>query len=423
MVHPLVGYNHEITWIGQVYRAFTGSSILPIHELDKTAVQKPYGRIRPLPAPMDSLSLSSWSLAHAIKKADCARWRSSRILWLKKAGFLLENINLFDWSESELCLHEGMAGYYADFSASGLAGRVGQGIALLFLEDRGYAYVGRFETEWRRRAALQGKSWPKGKKKAPDFIAENKRCEWVLAESKGSFSAPDSKPNIKGALNDGLTQLDGWDQYITPQPTKSYAIGTFLREVGDTSNEASAIAFVDPEPGAPYEPVEFPTDAVRLANYASWLALMGFDDVARRLTTGTGEARRRTVPTISLAGRQFVVTIASVAPEYSDPSSQDFWDELRDWPFGVFDPFSRRIRVELVGLDLKVLRAVGAYKRVSGKSELMKLNPQERYEGLIDRDGGGFNGSIFADGSLVGALWQSRLDKSYPGFKWIELVL
>ena len=42
--------------------------------------------------------------------------------------------------------------------------------------------------------------------------------------------------------------------YITPQPIKSFAIGTFLRETGDGSKEASAIAFVDPEPEAPRRP-------------------------------------------------------------------------------------------------------------------------------------------------------------------------
>ncbi|WP_337137935.1 hypothetical protein [Sphingomonas aquatica] len=45
-----------------------------------------------------------------------------------------------------------MSSFYADFSGSGFAGRIAQGMALLFLEDKGYAYVGRFETEWTQRA-------------------------------------------------------------------------------------------------------------------------------------------------------------------------------------------------------------------------------------------------------------------------------
>ena len=204
---------------------------------------------------------------------------------------------MFDWTASEWCLNQGMSSFYADFSGSGMSGRIAQGMALLFLEDKGYAYVGRFETEWKQRATTQNRQWPAGKTKAPDFIAENGQKEWVLAESKGGFSSPGKKPPIKGALKDGLTQLDGWDKYISPQPIKSFAIGTFLRETGDTSGETSLIAFVDPElPEVPENPVEFPRDAVRRANYASWLSLMGLDGAAARLRVGEGSPQRYELP-------------------------------------------------------------------------------------------------------------------------------
>ena len=143
---------------------------------------------------------SAWRLAHAVKKADCSRWPLHQVLWTGTAGFLLENAHLFDWNAGELCLNEGMSSFYADFSATGLAGRIAQGMALLFLEDKGYAYVGRFETEWKQRAATQNKRWPAGKKKAPDFIAENGRKEWVLAESKGSFASPGKQAEYKGSF-------------------------------------------------------------------------------------------------------------------------------------------------------------------------------------------------------------------------------
>lgn len=420
---PLIGLNHWIALPQQVWSAFNGKGSLPIHELDKAKVQKSHARIRPFPKSSGDVTFSAWRLAHAIKKADCARWPSSQILWAGATGFLLENTHLFDWSNGELCLHDGMANYYADFSASGLAGRIAQGMALLFLEEKGYAYVGRFETEWKRRAATQNKSWPAGKKKAPDFIAENEKKEWVLAESKGGFASPESKPNVKGALNAGLTQLDGWDKHITPQPTKSFAIGTFLRESGDASKETSVIAFVDPEPEAPEDPVEFPADAVRRANYVSWLSLMGFDDAANRVRTGAGEPQLRTVPVIVLAGRKYVVSILSVSPKQPDLSSREFWRDLHDWPFHPFGQFQHGFRVELVGLGLDVLGVLGSVQGSSGPSGFMELTPHEQRDAPIDTDGGAFYGSVFSDGSLFGELRFSRSSRPIPDFEWIEVEL
>ena len=423
MLHPLIGINQWIALPRQVLGVLSGNSSLPIHELDKAKVQKPRAHIRPFPDSSGNVSFSAWRIAHAIKKADCARWPSSQVLWAGASGFLLENAHLFDWGTNELSLKDGMADFYADFSASGLAGRVAQGMALLFLEEKGYSYVGRFETEWKRRAATQNKSWPTGKKKAPDFIAENEKNEWVLAESKGGFASPDSKPNIKGALKDGLTQLDGWDKHITPQPTKSFAIGTFLRESGDTSDETSVITFVDPEPEAPEDPVEFQADAVRRANYASWLSLMGFDDAASRVRIGAGEPQRRSVPVIALAGRKYAVSVSSVSPRQPDLSSREFWDDLQDWPFGPFGWFRHGIRVELVGLDLDVLRILGSVQGSSKTSGLMELRPQERRDAPLDSDGGVFYGSVFSDGSLLGELRQTRTSRLIPEFDWIEVEL
>ena len=103
-------------------------------------------------------------------------------------------------------------------------------------------------------------------------LSQSPRADFCLLER----NAP-----IKTALKDGLNQLNGWDKFITPQPAKSFAIGTFLRESADTSGETSFIAFVDPEPEAPENPVEFPPDAVRRANYASWLSAMGLEDASK----------------------------------------------------------------------------------------------------------------------------------------------
>lgn len=404
----------------RVLRAFNGRSNLPVHELAKAKVEKPHGRTRPLPKASGKVQFSAWRLAHAVKKADCLRWPTAPIRWVGATGFLLENGHLFDWTASEWCLNEGMASFYADFSGSGMAGRIAQGMALLFLEDKGYAYVGRFETEWTQRAATQNRQWPVGKTKAPDFIAENAQKEWVLAESKGGFSSPGKKPPIKGALKDGLTQLDGWDKFISPQPIKSFAIGTFLRETGDTSNETSLIAFVDPEPEIPENPVEFPRDAVRRANYASWLSLMGLDEAAIRLRGGDGEPQRYELPLLTIGERQYAVSIASVMPRHRDLSSREFW---RDWPFWPFPWLRDGIDIELVGLDLKVLRALSSATQPAAASELMALEPSERRDTPTDLGGGTFYGSVFSDGSLLGELRLRRPGEPFLDFEWTEVEL
>ena len=404
----------------RVVRAFNGRSNLPVYELAKAKVEKPHGRTRPLPQSTGNVQFSAWRLAHAVKKADCLRWSTAAIRWVGATGFLLENGHLFDWTASEWCLNDGMSSFYADFSGSSMAGRIAQGMALLLLEDKGYAYVGRFETEWKQRAATQNKQWPAGKTKAPDFIAENGQKQWVLAESKGGFSSPGKKPPIKGALKDGLTQLDGWDKYITPQPIKSFAIGTFLRETGDTSGETSLVAFVDPEPEVPENPVEIPRDAVRRANYASWLSLMGLDEAAARLRVGEGEPQLYELPLLTVGERQYAVTIASVMPRHHDLSSREFW---RDWPFWPLPWLRNGIDIELVGLDLKVLHALSSATRPAGVSEMMALEPSERRDTPADLSGGTFYGSVFSDGSMLGELRLRRPGEPFRDFEWAEVEL
>lgn len=420
--HPVTALTPWFSLPASIAKVLVGKSSLPVHELDKAKVKTPRAHVRPFPETSGKVTFSAWRLAHAIKKTDCLRWPSAPFLWAGAAGFWLENGHLFDWGKSEFSLHDGMASYYADFTSSGLAGRIGQGMALLFLEQKGYAYVGRFETEWMQRAASQNKSWPAGKKKAPDFIAENKKKEWILAESKAGFATPDSKPNIKGVLNDGLEQLDGWDKHIVPQPKKSFAIGTFLRESGDSSDETSLIAFVDPEPETPENPVEFPADAVRRANYGAWLSAMGFEDAAGRLRTGGIEPQRRSVPVISVGGRKFLVRIASILPKYPDLSSREFWDDLHEWRFSPFEWPRGGIRIEVIGLDLKVVRALRTTADPNN-SDLMALVPQQSHDASSDTEDGAFVGSIFSDGSLFGELRYDRLSKRIPHFQWLEVEL
>jgi hypothetical protein len=420
MAPSLFGSTRWVSLRGKVARAFAGQNRLPVYELKKTSVEKKYGRVRPLPSVSSEVKFGAWRLAHALAKTDCAHSPSSEVLWLGTVGFLLAHAHLFDWSSKELRLNEGMSNFYADFTRTGLAGRIAQGMALLFLEDRGYAYVGRFEAEGKRQALAQKKPWPTGKFKAPDFIAEDKANQWILAESKGSLVSPSSQPNIKGVLNDALGQLDGWDTFFTPQPAKSFAIGTFLREHNDPDTETSLIAFVDPEPEPPQDPVQFPRDLVRRANYASWLSLMGFDDAADKLRTHAGDGVRREVPVIRLAGHDYAFTVSAIAPKQRDLSGRAFWRDFQNWPFWLYPG---DIRIEVIGIDLNVLHTVGSAILSPSSGELMELLPNVDRTVNGEFDGGGFIGSVFSDGSLLGEMTLRRSSKPFPDFDWTEVTL
>ena len=421
---PLITGRAWISLPSEVFRTFNGQSRLPVFEIDKKNVQKPYARVRPLPQASGDLSFSAWDLAHALKKADCARWPSSTLLWTGTVGFLLEHAQLFDWSSSDLRLNPGMSDFYADFTRTSIAGRVAQGMALLFLEKEGYTFVARFDSTIRNVSTGKSSSRTRRRKpKEPDFIVENGSKEQALAEAKGGFVPANENSYIKGDLKAALEQLSSGTTSMVPQPSKSFAVGTYLREVDDCSGEPSLIAYTDPPPDEPDDPVEFPEDVVRRANYASWLALMGLDGGARRLWTRSGEPERRTVPIIAVGKRKYVVSVASVRPEYGrDPVDGTFWHNTEDWLFWPFGPFPDGIALELVGLDLEVVESLEiAIRDPSQAEELMAIQPMEETDIPLEVDGGAFYGSVFSDFSLLGEIRIRRGQRPEFGLVDIEL--
>ena len=400
-------YATRIGWVTlpiEMIRAFSGRSCLPVYECDKCDVKEHRRQVLPPTAqPKECLSFSAWRLAHAVKKADCSRWPSPRILWPGAAGFLLENIHLFDWEFAPLRLRSGMSDFYADFSRTSLSGRIGQGMALLFLEERGYSYVGRFPTIIKQYGGV----W--GRKKSPDFIVENGRKEWALAEAKGGFVSPCSSSRIKYALGKALDQLTGWGQCFSPPPHKGFAIGTFLREIGDSHKESSLTAFVDMAPGGlrassevPRGFVEFRRDAIRRANYASWLSLMGFDDAARRLRERKAGSERRSVSFLTLGGRRYMVAITSIRPSYRHHADdRDFLRLVQEKPDGI--------SIELAGLDLDVVCMIKTALREPGSRALMEIRPGKRRDVAGEEEE--FRGSVFSDGSLIGEIGISDLKR------------
>ena len=379
-------------------RAFGGRSSLPVYEFSESDVVQPRHKILPRPAQAtEQLPVGAWRLAHAVKKADCARWPTSRILWPTATGFLLENIYLFDWNSPNLRLGSGMSDFHADFSGTSLSGRIGQGMALLFLEDRGYSYVGRFTTLYPQ--CERGS-------KTPDFVVENKQGEQTLAESKGRFIRPGdplgirkNPSRIKDKLKEALTQLDGGHRCLSPQVHRGFAIGTFLREIEDSHTDPSLTAYVETGPGKAQGPVGLPPDAVRRADYASWLSLMGFDGAAGRLRTGVGEPESRSVPFFRLGKDTYVVAITSIRPSYRhhahDPDLQSLIRERWRW---IINPYDEPINIGIIGLDLRVVRALETAVQDPESQALMNIDDRER------RTPEEFPGSVFSDGSLIGEI-------------------
>ena len=414
---PFFGASRSI-WVSlpsEIFQALNGRSCLPIFEVDRKTVQTHRARIYPLGQPTASLSFSAWRLAHALKKADCARWPSPHSLWLETTGFLLENMQLFDWSSGNLRLKSGMSRYYADNTRASVAGRIAQGMALLFLEDKGYGYAGSFQS-------MIGEVSGRGQM-TPDFVVENDAGERALVEAKGGFVSIGGRPRIKDRLKRALAQLNSGFALMNSQPVNSFAVGTFLREADDCSGEQSLVAFTELPPARPGVRVRSLDEAVRRGNYASWLSAMGFHESARRLWMSSGEPMERLVWTITLGGYRYVVAIRSIRPLYRrapiESEVVDYWGNL---PQSSILPPSDGVVLGVVGLDLEVIKKLGAAMRSRSQADgLLALELVKRQDPSSEIEGGEFNGSISSDSSLLGEIIAPN--GKWPHFGWEVIEL
>jgi hypothetical protein len=415
--------------------AFGGDSQLPIYELDKVTVAKAGKRVRPLPAPSDTLRMGAWRLAHAITKADCARGAPSWFFHSGAAGFLIQNLFLFDWNPANLRLAYGMADFYADFTRTSLSGRIAQGMNVLFMENRGYSFVERFfgfliknhgqaGAKQLMKDKAKHSAKPKSRCKTPDFVFEQHTQDLALSESKGGFVAPNRKPNIKGDLNDALNQLEGWDTLLTPSINKSFAVGTYLREKGDLSPETSLIAFVDPNGSKSKKNIEFPPDSIRRGNYAGWLAGMGFVESANRLQQFKPHSYMRArFPVFTLGGRHYAFAVMSVRPGISPliVSDEELWLRRADWPFRPFELLGEGIAMDVMGLELTTLKRISRVILTDQGDELMSLGPMEEKELPQKLEWGRFAGSAFLDGTIFGEIQIPH--RMMPEISFVEVDL
>jgi hypothetical protein len=326
---------------------------------------------------------------------------------------------MFDWGTQTFCLNDGMSNYYADFSRTSLTGRIAQGVAILFLEKEGYHYVGNFKTVWEyiTNSQIQGQT--------PDFMFANAQNQWVPVETKGSFVTPGKSPSFGVILRKALNQLQAWNgRVLYNQPiNKSFAVGTFLREYSDRVREDSAIVFVDPKPETSEDSVEFPSDYIHRANYASWLALMGYGDSANRLRKLklTDKTQEYPVPCVEIEGHDYAVSVISISPNFSqDIFDEQFWPNFEgyfDFP-DVLEEYG--LRVEIIGIDLGILNSISSALTDEEKPDLFDLiEPLKRQKDEYKVEGGRFYGSVFSDGSLLGEL---RLTSEFFNFKKVEFI-
>lgn len=395
-------------------RQLSGTSQLPLYELDPQNVSSASGKIRPFVNPRgfttdpkclphghnpDSLKFRAWKLAHAIKKSDCANHVPSHILFVWSFGFLLEFATVFNWNPNDFRLEDGMSDFYADFSRTSLAGRVGQGMSFLFMEKQGYPFGERFFPP----PFPKNKVRSQRKSKIPDFRFDDRNGTWSLVESKGSFVSRGTDPNIKGVLNEALIQLGGWGY------KKNFAVGTFLREKSDGRHEPSLLAFVDPEDEEITPPSQ--ADAIIRGNYADWLYGMGFIDVAsdlryRRIRQEQGSI---SFPKVRL-GREdyvFVILYSRPSPRSDDRLHFDWW-ELMEWEMRGYPWSPRGITFGIMGIKLSTMHRISESLRSGQEEPMMRLEISREWQEpewpvFLENDVK-MDGSLFSDGTLLGEL-------------------
>ncbi|MCK6484526.1 MAG: hypothetical protein L6R00_10385 [Phycisphaerae bacterium] len=391
---------------------------LPIIELDQAQVERERARIRPLPDARDHLRITAWNLYHAAKKAELAcSFTTDQIDHLARC-FANEHHGLFRWNGEELRLTPGVTDMYESAAQASRARLIGEGILLLAMQHEGYAFWDRFDLLVKRALRRQPLHHPESVRRArairkrldagrdgkrSDFVVENAKRQSALAEAKGGFCSPFASGAIKSDLREALQQLAATKSLISPQPAKTYAVGTYLREAGDGHDEGSLIAFVDPEGEDDADlTVEFPPDWVRRGNYAAWLLGMGLVEAADALRNGIGRDGISVSLPVKRVGRHdyaYVVTGVSLNPRHLRHFLRDFrhhWPHWQEWFF--FGPGRHEVELNVVGLRVDVLDSISRALTTVEAVPLLGVEPG------FETDTAQFGGSVMPDGSMCGTV-------------------
>lgn len=442
----------------------TGNSTLPIVEVPRISVETKRKQIRlrrgtSVRKAADCsfgnftghLNFDAWSFFHAAKKTELATSFAATFVDRRAMSFADEYNGWFVWNPDNFRRANRDTLRLEDFAESGLAGRFGEAIAYLLMVNWGFIYWDRIAALWERAAKKSGMTHQDSVKHArvisksprpdsePDFAFEKASGEVSLMEAKGSFVHPgDDNPSTKSDLQHGLKQLAAWTKLIHPLPLKSYAIGTYFRDISDNSGDPSLIVFVDP-PGsktATAPKVAFPPDWIRRGNYGAWLLGMGFVESGHALRSGreVNQLSHR-LPIVNISGREFAVVLQGVRVKRADE-----WFNLSPW----FDPlfyspdiprpfppnlgrFLQRIgitAIQVLGIESDTLALIeeaignGQSEALLSRGAGVNLTTPSESQGdsLLPPDGfsktstPGFSGSIMPDGTIVGEIAPELLE-------------
>lgn len=363
-----------------------GHKRLPVFEMDKATVLAPRlsrnTRWKSVTKPKGDLRFRGVQLAHAVVKSDFLEYRNPL---LPGIGFVLQSHHIVDWSRSDLCLQIGGSTLLSDFARTSMTGRVGQGLALLFAYSQGYVFTAHL------REYLQSQRIPvntvNGRPLAvADFVCDGKGR--AVVEAKSSFSVQRNEPSnvkrvLKKALND---QVSPWMKRLNPVATKSFVVGSYLREHSNPRCDASALVFVDPEGDGGGGDIEMSPATVRRENYAAWLCAMGLLQEAERMRSRESQHLGKVSFVVFRVGERTVA-----------------FPERSDWSFltGIVPHRELSGRWFAAGIHLDALKALQAAAR-GDDARLLDYRPLEYgVDEVTQGDGDAY--SVFPDGTFLGS--------------------
>lgn len=385
----------------------TRSKQIPIFEMPLATVQR-----KRLPkhstwagtlAQAQPLQFRGTQLAHAVIKAD---FLNHICPLMPGIGFVLQSDRIVDWNSHDFCLQPGGQTMLSDFVQTSLAGRLGQGLAILFAQSKGYAFQSHLRELLIQHGIpviVNGKSL-----RIADFLMEDGSRNRAIVESKGSISSQTNCPKAtKATFKDALqSQVQPWTTRINPPAQKSFVVASYLREPVQSGSDPSVLAFVDPEEDSLQGEFELRGDAVQRENYAAWLSAMGLVESARRLRGNTSEGTRR----------EIFIVLEIAGQSIAFPT---FWN--RDLPhWDLLLPFHFHYRTQdrlplLFGLEVSCLEATS--RAIQGdRIALEELDVMKTVQDTAMGDTYDF--SIFPDGTFFGNIPPQRRE-----FEFKEVVL
>ncbi|WP_153000105.1 hypothetical protein [Pseudomonas syringae] len=337
----------------------TGDRLPKFSHIDDVAIRHP------------DLGFSGHKFAHAVIKAE---YLIESEYTLPSIGFLFQAYDILDFTAPIIELRPGASRVLNDFSNSAMAGRIGQGLCLLYAQSLGLKFTAHLRSHV-ESLPVGSRAYKRRKDAAADFLFTD-GVKTILVESKASFSLVGNNPSaIKKVLKKALVrQIDPWMKYLKPTPSNGYVMYSCLRE---GAWEPSAIFVVDPEGDESDEaPIPFDVEQVMRENYSGWFRAMGLADSASRLlglSTNVGEPTLYEFFVFEYQGRKFAY-----------PADYMY---VSNYPWG--EPIS--------GIDLTVLQAISEVITTKEKTLEALLSD---YVPLVVGEGVAF--SVFSDGSVFG---------------------